>query len=107
MIQELLKNLLDNAWKFTSKHAAARVEVGQIQTGDGASFFVRDDGAGFNMEYLDRLFQPFQRMHSSHEFEGVGMGLAIVRRIIERHHGRIWAEGKINQGATFYFTIET
>jgi light-regulated signal transduction histidine kinase (bacteriophytochrome) len=107
MIQELLKNLLENAWKFTSKQTAAHIEIGQIHTDDGAAFFVRDDGAGFNMDYVDRLFQPFQRVHSSHEFEGAGLGLAIVRRIIERHDGRIWAEGKVDQGATFYFTIKS
>jgi light-regulated signal transduction histidine kinase (bacteriophytochrome) len=105
MIRELLRILLENAWKFTSKHAVTHIEVGNIETEAGMAFFVRDDGAGFSMEFSGQLFQPFQRLHSSHEFEGVGMGLAIARRIIERHHGRIWAEGKIDQGAMFYFTI--
>ncbi len=107
MILELVRNLLDNAWKFTSKHDRARIEIGKIQSANGSVFFVGDDGAGFNMDYLDQLFQPFQRLHSSHEFEGAGLGLAISRRIIERHQGRIWAEGKVGQGATFYFTLDS
>jgi light-regulated signal transduction histidine kinase (bacteriophytochrome) len=106
MIRELLSILLENAWKFTSRQAAARVEVGQVQIEDQAVFFVHDDGAGFNMDYQDQLFLPFHRLHNGHDFEGVGMGLAIARRIIERHHGRIWGEGKIDHGATFYFTIK-
>ena len=105
MVRDLLLSLLENAWKFTSKNAAACIEVGRVQTTHGSAFFVRDDGAGFNMDYADQLFKPFQRLHSSHEFEGAGMGLAIARRIVERHQGRIWAEGKIDQGATFYFTL--
>jgi light-regulated signal transduction histidine kinase (bacteriophytochrome) len=105
MIRELLSILLENAWKFTSKHSTACVEVGQVQIEGRDVFFVQDDGAGFNMDYLDRLFQPFQRLHNSKDFEGAGMGLAIARRIIERHQGRIWGEGKIDQGATFYFII--
>lgn len=105
MIQELMKNLLENAWKFTAKRAAAHIEIGQLQSDNGVVYFVRDDGVGFDMKYLERLFQPFQRLHSSHEFEGVGLGLAIARRIVQRHHGRIWAEGKVDHGATFYFTI--
>ena len=106
MIQELLSILLENAWKFTGRHAAARVEVGQVQIGDQAVFFVNDNGAGFNMDYQDQLFLPFHRLHNGHDFEGVGIGLAIARRIIQRHQGRIWGEGKIDHGATFYFTIK-
>jgi light-regulated signal transduction histidine kinase (bacteriophytochrome) len=105
MIQELMRNLLENAWKFTAKLASARIEIGQLQSSDGVAYFVRDDGAGFDTKYLGRLFQPFQRLHSSHEFEGAGLGLAIAKRIIQRHHGRIWAEGKVDHGATFYFTV--
>jgi light-regulated signal transduction histidine kinase (bacteriophytochrome) len=107
MIQELMRNLLENALKFTGKQNQAQIEVGEIETVTGSAFFVRDNGAGFNMDYLDQLFQPFHRLHSSHEFEGVGLGLAIARRIVERHQGRIWGEGKVGQGATFYFTLNS
>jgi light-regulated signal transduction histidine kinase (bacteriophytochrome) len=105
MIQELLKNLLENAWKFTAGRARARIEFGRLPASEGEAFFVTDNGAGFNMEYRDQLFLPFQRLHTSHEFEGAGMGLAIARRIVERHQGRIWAEAEVGQGARFYFTI--
>jgi light-regulated signal transduction histidine kinase (bacteriophytochrome) len=107
MIQELMRNLLDNALKFTGKQNQAQIEVGEIETETGSAFFVHDNGAGFNMDYQDQLFQPFCRLHSSHEFEGAGLGLAIARRIVERHHGRIWAEGKVGQGATLYFTLDS
>jgi light-regulated signal transduction histidine kinase (bacteriophytochrome) len=106
MMQEFMSILLENAWKFTGKHAAAQVELGQIQTDGQALFFVRDDGAGFNMDYLDQLFLPFHRLHNGQDFEGVGMGLAIARRIIERHRGTIWGESKVDHGASFYFTIK-
>jgi light-regulated signal transduction histidine kinase (bacteriophytochrome) len=106
MIRELLSILLENAWKFTGKHAVARVEIGQSQIGGQAVFFVHDDGAGFNKDYQDQLFLPFRRLHNGHDFEGVGMGLAIARRIIERHQGNIWGEGEVDHGATFYFTIK-
>lgn len=105
MIRVLLKNLLENAWKFTARHARARIEVGQLPAAEGGEFFVRDDGAGFDMKYLDRLFLPFERLHTSHEFEGAGLGLAIARRIVERHQGRIRAEGRVEAGATFYFNL--
>jgi light-regulated signal transduction histidine kinase (bacteriophytochrome) len=105
MIQELLKNLLENAWKFSGKRAKARIELGRQPAGEGEAFFVNDNGAGFNMDYQDQLFLPFQRLHTSHEFEGAGMGLAIARRIVERHQGRIWAEAEVGQGARFYFTL--
>jgi light-regulated signal transduction histidine kinase (bacteriophytochrome) len=105
MIQELMRNLLDNALKFTSKQSQAQIEVGEIQTAQDSVFFVSDNGAGFNMDYQDQLFQPFHRLHSSHEFEGTGLGLAIARRIVERHQGRIWANGVVGQGATFFFTL--
>lgn len=106
MLRVLLRNLLDNAWKFTSRHAQACIQVGQTHSDGERTFFVRDDGAGFNMDYQAQLFQPFQRLHSSHEFEGAGMGLAIARRIVERHRGRIWAEGSVEAGARFCFTIQ-
>jgi light-regulated signal transduction histidine kinase (bacteriophytochrome) len=106
LLQMLLTNLLDNAWKFTSKHSQARIEFGSIpQDSDIPVYFIRDDGAGFDMAYTSKLFGPFQRLHRVDEFPGTGIGLAIVQRIVHRHGGRIWAEGVVEQGATFYFTL--
>ncbi len=106
LLRDLLENLLGNAWKYTSKHAAARIELGvTVQEGERV-YFVRDDGAGFDMTYADKLFVPFQRLHGPAEFEGTGIGLATVYRIVRRHGGRVWAEGAPEQGATFYFTLE-
>lgn len=100
-----LEHLLNNAWKFTGKHSAARIEFG-VEQHDGVTvFFVRDDGAGFDMAYADKLFTPFQRLHRTDEFEGAGVGLATVQRILQRHGGRIWAEGAVERGATFHFTL--
>lgn len=107
LINDLFINLLANAWKFTSRTAAARIEVGQSQHGSMATLFVRDNGAGFDMAHGHKLFKPFQRLHGAAEFEGTGVGLATVARIIDRHGGRIWAEAKPNQGAVFYFTMPT
>ncbi len=100
-----LDNLLGNAWKFTRHSSQADIEVGCEWQGNRCIFFVRDNGAGFNMAYHDQLFQPFQRLHAAEEFEGNGVGLATVQRIIHRHGGEIWATGKLGQGATFYFTL--
>jgi PAS domain S-box-containing protein len=106
LVRNVLENLLGNAWKFTAGQAPARIEVGRL---DGASealtFFVRDNGAGFDMAYADRLFGAFQRLHDQREFKGTGIGLATVQRIIIRHGGRVWAEGQPGAGATFYFTL--
>jgi light-regulated signal transduction histidine kinase (bacteriophytochrome) len=106
LMQVVLHNLLGNAWKFTSKCQAPRIEVGQIVSpGRERTFFIRDNGAGFDMAHADKLFNAFQRLHSASDFEGTGIGLAIVQRIINRHGGRVWAEGEPGKGATFFFTI--
>ncbi len=105
LMRSVLENLVGNAWKFTSGRPQARVEFGRIETEAGPAFFVRDNGAGFDMRYAGKLFGAFQRLHSAREFPGTGIGLATVRRIIRRHGGRIWAEGAVGKGATFYFTL--
>ena len=101
----VVDNLLGNAWKFTAKNASARLELGTSNEGGRAALFVRDDGAGFDMAFAEKLFAPFQRLHKTSEFPGTGIGLATVQRVVHRHGGRIWAEGKPNAGATFYFTL--
>jgi len=106
LLQDVLENLLGNAWKFTGKHSQAKIEFGVIQKEGQNVYFVRDDGAGFDIAYINKLFVPFQRLHSTAEFSGNGIGLAVVNRIINRHGGRIWAEGEVEKGATFYFTLE-
>jgi PAS domain S-box-containing protein len=106
LMRAALENLLENAWKYTSGHARARIEFGALpQTAGPPAYFVRDDGAGFDMAYADRLFVAFQRLHSAQEFPGDGIGLATVQRIVHRHGGRVWAEGAPGQGAVFYFSL--
>src|SRR5215210_8394253 len=105
LLRIALENLFENAWKFSSKQAESRIEFGVTQASGEPTYFVRDNGAGFDMTYADRLFGPFQRLHAQGEFPGSGIGLATVQRIIHRHGGRVWAEGLVGQGATFQFTL--
>jgi light-regulated signal transduction histidine kinase (bacteriophytochrome) len=105
LLRIALENLLRNAWKFTGRQRAALISFGILQKEGRTVYFVRDNGAGFDMQYAGKLFGPFQRMHGVQEFEGTGIGLAIVHRIIQRHGGRIWAEAAPGEGATFYFTL--
>ncbi len=105
LLRVVLDNLLRNGWKYTGKQPQPRVEFTAVDENGGRVFVIKDNGAGFDMKYADKLFGVFQRLHSTAEFEGTGVGLATVRRIITRHGGRIWAEGVVDQGATFYFTL--
>jgi signal transduction histidine kinase len=105
LLRIAMQNLLDNAWKFTGRQPVARIEFGTSSAAGEPAYFIRDNGAGFNMAYVSRLFGPFQRLHPATEFPGTGIGLATVQRIIHRHGGRIWAEGLEGQGATFHFTL--
>lgn len=105
LLAVVLENLLGNAWKFTSKRPMCRIEFGLDSKNGQSAFFVRDDGAGFDMAYASKLFGAFQRLHSTADFAGTGIGLATVHRIVRRHGGRIWAEGSVDHGATFYFTL--
>lgn len=107
LITTVLRNLLDNAWKYTRRRPASHIEFGVRRGSTGDVYFVRDNGAGFDMNQAGRLFQPFQRLHSADEYPGTGIGLGIVQRIIRRHRGRVWAESKPDQGATFFFTLFT
>jgi light-regulated signal transduction histidine kinase (bacteriophytochrome) len=105
LIRAVLTNLIGNAWKFTSKSTGPRIEIGKQSDECETIFFVRDNGAGFDMKQAEKLFVIFERLHKQEEFPGTGIGLATVKRIISKHGGRIWAEGHPNQGATFFFTL--
>jgi light-regulated signal transduction histidine kinase (bacteriophytochrome) len=106
LVRLALQNLIDNAWKFTGRREQAAIEVGATRDDDGSpAFYVRDNGAGYDPNFAANLFGPFQRLHPASEFPGSGIGLATVQRIVHRHGGHVWAEGKIDEGATFYFTL--
>src|SRR5690606_38519367 len=105
LLRVVMQNLLDNAWKFSSKKPEAKIEIGLLNHSEDPVIFVRDNGAGFDMQYADKLFGAFQRLHSMQEFDGTGIGLALVQRIIHLHGGTIRAEAEVNKGATFYFTL--
>ena len=105
LLRIALENLIGNAWKYTRRNADSRIEFGAKETNGDAYYFVRDNGAGFDMRYATKLFSPFQRVHSPGEYEGTGIGLAIVQRIVQRHGGRVWAESEPGRGSTFCFTL--
>jgi light-regulated signal transduction histidine kinase (bacteriophytochrome) len=105
LLRVVLANLIGNAWKFTRNSANPTIEVGMIAQDGKSVYFVRDNGAGFDMSYAGKLFGAFQRLHSATEFEGTGIGLATVQRIVRRHGGQVWAEGAVGRGATFFFTL--
>ena len=107
LVRTVLVNLLGNAWKYTGRKEDARIEFGSAEDAEGArAFFVRDNGAGFDMAYADKLFGAFQRLHGMKDFPGTGVGLATVQRIVHKHGGKVWGEGMVERGATFYFTLE-
>ena len=106
LLDVVLTNLLGNAFKFTSKKEETHIEFGQTLIEGEPAYFVRDNGAGFDMAYANKLFGAFQRMHRASEFPGTGIGLATVQRVIQRHGGNVWAASEVGQGSTFYFTLE-
>lgn len=105
LLRLALSNLIGNAWKFTRNIEVAEIEVGRQMIDGEPAYFVRDNGAGFNMNHADRLFEPFARLHRQEEFEGTGIGLSLVRKIVERHQGRMWSRAVEGSGATFFFTL--
>jgi light-regulated signal transduction histidine kinase (bacteriophytochrome) len=98
--------LISNALKFTGKRETARIEIGCLTQNGKSTYFIKDNGAGFDMRYADKLFGVFQRLHRFDEFEGTGVGLAIVQRVVQRHGGRIWAQSELDKSSTFYFTLD-
>jgi light-regulated signal transduction histidine kinase (bacteriophytochrome) len=105
LIQIALQNLFGNAWKYTKQEADTKIEFGTLIKDQQTVYFIRDNGVGFDMKYVDKLFGAFQRLHNISEFEGTGIGLATVQRIINRHQGTIWTEAEVNKGASFFFTL--
>jgi len=105
LLRLVLENLVGNAWKFSSKVAEPRIEIGNLEHNGKQTYFIRDNGVGFDMTYAGKLFKPFQRLHQASEFPGTGIGLATVQRIIHRHGGQVWVESKVGEGATFFFTV--
>jgi light-regulated signal transduction histidine kinase (bacteriophytochrome) len=105
MIRQVLINLVSNAIKYSSKKAGPEIEIGAINEETRTIYYIKDNGAGFDMAYADKLFGVFQRLHSQEEFEGTGVGLALAKRIIDKHKGEVWAEGRVEEGAVFYFSL--
>lgn len=105
LIQIVLQNLLDNAWKYSRKEPVTHIDFGSLIMDGRTVYFIRDNGVGFDMKYVDKIFGAFQRLHSVSEFEGTGIGLATVNRIIRRHHGNIWVDSEVDKGTTFYFNL--
>jgi light-regulated signal transduction histidine kinase (bacteriophytochrome) len=106
LFEVMMSNLLGNAWKFTGKQPSARIEFARAEMEGQHVYYIRDNGAGFDMRYAGRLFGAFERLHQEAQFPGTGIGLATVRRIVNRHGGRVWAEGEVGKGATFYFVLK-
>ena len=105
MLRQVWTNLISNALKYSRKTTDAKIEIGSMKIGSEVQFYVKDNGVGFNMDYINKLFGVFQRLHRKEEFEGTGVGLALVKRILDRHNGRVWAEAAVGTGATFYFAL--
>jgi len=105
MIRQVWINLISNALKYSRNKEIAEIEIGSYEKGEQTCYYIKDNGAGFDMQYADKLFGVFQRLHKLNEFEGTGIGLALVKTIVKRHGGYVWGEGKVNEGAAFYFTL--